>query len=57
MKKVRPVVARNAKELVKVLGLAPAEGIGFCRNERSAKSDPKELRARGEFRISPRQRR
>lgn len=27
MRKVRPVVARNAKELAKVLGLAPAEGM------------------------------
>jgi predicted XRE-type DNA-binding protein len=27
MKKVRPVVARNARELAKVLGLAPAEGM------------------------------
>jgi plasmid maintenance system antidote protein VapI len=27
MKKVRPVVARNAKELAKVLGLSPAEGM------------------------------
>jgi hypothetical protein len=27
MKKVRPVVARNAKELAKVLGLAPADGM------------------------------
>jgi len=31
MKKVRPSVARNARELAKVLGLSPAEGmeIGF----------------------------
>ena len=27
MKKVRPVVARNAAELAKVLGLTPAEGL------------------------------
>ena len=27
MKKVRPVVARNARELAKVLGLAPADGM------------------------------
>src|SRR5437870_6346265 len=27
MKKVRPVVARNARELTKVLGLAPADGM------------------------------
>jgi hypothetical protein len=27
MKKVKPVVARNARELAKVLGLAPAEGM------------------------------
>jgi predicted XRE-type DNA-binding protein len=27
MRKVKPVVARNAKELAKVLGLAPAEGM------------------------------
>jgi len=27
MKKVRPVVARDARELAKVLGLAPAEGM------------------------------
>jgi len=27
MKKVRPVVARNARELAKVLGLFPAEGM------------------------------
>ena len=27
MKKVRPVVARNAKELAKVLGLPPADGM------------------------------
>jgi hypothetical protein len=27
MKKVRPIVARNARELAKVLGLAPADGI------------------------------
>jgi hypothetical protein len=27
MKKVRPVVARNAGELAKVLGLAPADGM------------------------------
>src|SRR5438128_5170801 len=26
MKKVRPVVARNARELAKVLGLSPADG-------------------------------
>jgi len=26
MEKVRPVVARNARELAKVLGLAPADG-------------------------------
>ena len=32
MKKVKPVVARNARELAKVLGLTPAEGmeIEFC---------------------------
>jgi predicted XRE-type DNA-binding protein len=27
MKKVKPVVARDAKELAKVLGLSPAEGM------------------------------
>lgn len=27
MKKVRPVVARNSRELAKVLGLTPAEGM------------------------------
>jgi len=27
MKKVKPVVARNARELAKVLGLAPADGM------------------------------
>ena len=27
MKKVRPVVARNARELAKVLGLSPANGM------------------------------
>ena len=27
MKKVKPVVARNAKELAKELGLTPAEGM------------------------------
>ena len=27
MKKVRPVVARNARDLAKVLGLAPADGM------------------------------
>jgi len=27
MKKVKPVVARNAKELAKALGLTPAEGV------------------------------
>jgi hypothetical protein len=27
MKKVKPVVARNARELAKVLGLSPAEGM------------------------------
>jgi len=27
MKRVRPVVARNARELAEVLGLAPAEGM------------------------------
>src|ERR1041384_7712149 len=27
MRKVKPVVARNAKELAKVLGLAPAHGM------------------------------
>ena len=27
MRKVRPVVARNARELAKMLGLAPAEGM------------------------------
>lgn len=27
MKKVRPIVARNARELAKVLGLTPAEGM------------------------------
>lgn len=27
MKKVRPVVARNARELAKVLGLTPADGM------------------------------
>ena len=27
MKKVRPVVARDARELAKVLGLAPADGM------------------------------
>ena len=27
MKKVRPVVARNARELAKVLGLSPADGM------------------------------
>jgi len=27
MKKVRPVVARNARELAKALGLAPADGM------------------------------
>jgi predicted XRE-type DNA-binding protein len=27
MKKVRPVVARNARELAKTLGLTPAEGM------------------------------
>src|SRR6267142_2725354 len=27
MKKVRPVVARNARELAKVLGLPPADGM------------------------------
>ena len=27
MRKVRPVVARNPRELAKVLGLAPAEGM------------------------------
>jgi len=27
MKRVRPVVARNAKELAKVLGLPPADGM------------------------------
>jgi hypothetical protein len=27
MKKVRPVVARNPRELAKMLGLAPAEGM------------------------------
>src|SRR5438128_1314095 len=27
MKKVRPVVARNARELAEVLGLAPADGM------------------------------
>jgi len=27
MKKVRPVVARKARELAKVLGLAPADGM------------------------------
>lgn len=27
MKKVRPIVARNARELAKALGLAPADGI------------------------------
>ena len=27
MKKVRPVVTRNAKELAKALGLSPAEGM------------------------------
>src|ERR1044072_996897 len=27
MKKVRPVVARNAKELAQALGLSPAEGM------------------------------
>src|SRR3954466_8627565 len=27
MKKVRPIVARNARELAKVLGLAPADGM------------------------------
>jgi plasmid maintenance system antidote protein VapI len=27
MRRVKPVVARNAKELAKVLGLAPAEGM------------------------------
>src|SRR5436309_12367975 len=29
MKKVRPVVARNARELAKVLGLSPADGRGI----------------------------
>lgn len=27
MKKVRPVIARNARELAKVLGLSPADGM------------------------------
>ena len=27
MKKVKPVIARNARELAKVLGLSPAEGM------------------------------
>ena len=27
MKKVRPIIARNARELAKVLGLAPADGM------------------------------
>ena len=27
MKKVRPIVARNAREFAKVLGLSPADGI------------------------------
>jgi hypothetical protein len=27
MRKVRPVVARNARELAKALGLSPAEGM------------------------------
>ena len=27
MKKVKPVVARNARELAKALGLAPADGV------------------------------
>jgi predicted XRE-type DNA-binding protein len=32
MKKVKPVVARNTKELANVLGLTPADGMGieFC---------------------------
>lgn len=29
IKRVRPVVARNARQLAKVLGLAPVDGMGI----------------------------
>src|SRR5207245_10515319 len=39
MKKVRPVVARNPRELAKVLGLAPADGMEIeCRSDLNDKS-------------------